>query len=152
MQITTIPINEYPLSGFILTYQDENIIGFWHQTLIAEEQWVSLMNCPFHLLAKGKLGFTVFAQGIRAVTTSKSNQLQGKLVSDITYRFGEQTTTIRSGDIAIMDNDGVFILSIEVAKQLLSDCQKKHREDEWKFQRFFEAYRNNELDKLFDGQ
>tara|TARA_R110000751_G_scaffold40649_1_gene96054 strand:+ start:408 stop:560 length:153 start_codon:yes stop_codon:yes gene_type:complete len=49
-----------------------------------------------------------------------------------------------------MDNDGVFILSVDVAQQLLSDCQKKHREDEAKFQRFFEAYHNNELDKLFN--
>lgn len=97
-----------------------------------------------------QLGFPVFAQGISAVTTSKSNQAQGTLASDIAYRFGEQTTTIRSGDIAIMDNDGVFILSVDVAQQLLSDCQKKHKEDEVKFQMFFEAYRNNELDKLFN--
>lgn len=30
----------------------------WHQTLIATEQWASLMDRPFHPLAKGKLGFT----------------------------------------------------------------------------------------------
>jgi len=30
----------------------------WHQTLIAAEQWASLMDRPFHPLAKGKLGFT----------------------------------------------------------------------------------------------
>ena len=29
----------------------------WHQTLIAAEQWASLMDRPFHPLAKGKLGF-----------------------------------------------------------------------------------------------
>jgi 4-hydroxy-4-methyl-2-oxoglutarate aldolase len=96
-----------------------------------------------------QLGFPVFAQGISAVTTFKSNQAQGTLAPDIAYRFGEQTT-IRSGDIAIMDNDGVFILSVDVAQQLLSDYQKKHKEDEVKFQRFFEAYRNNKLDKLFN--
>ncbi|WP_420229081.1 hypothetical protein ACOBWA_08670 [Psychrobacter sp. ER1] len=83
------------------------------------------------------------------MTTFKSNQVQGTLASDIAYRFDEQTTTIRSGDIAIMDSDGVFILSVDVAQQLLSDCQKKHKEDEVKFQMFFEAYRNNELNKLF---
>ncbi|MGE6474351.1 RraA family protein [Psychrobacter sp. NPDC078631] len=97
-----------------------------------------------------QLDFPVFAQGISAVTTFKSNQAQGTLAPDIAYRFGEQTTTIRSGDIAIMDNDGVFILSVGVAQQLLSDCQKKHKEDEVKFQRFFEAYRKNKLDKLFN--
>ena len=30
----------------------------WYQTLIAAEQWASLMDRPFHPLAKGKLGFT----------------------------------------------------------------------------------------------
>ena len=110
-----------------------------------------LINRPFHPLDKSKLSFPVFAQGISAVTTFKSNQVQGTLAPDICYRFGEQATTIHSGDIAIMDNDGVFILSVDVAQQLLSDCQKKHREDEAKFQRFFEAYRNNELDKLFNN-
>ncbi|WP_201590578.1 IucA/IucC family protein [Psychrobacter sp. Pi2-51] len=30
----------------------------WHQTLIAAEQWASLMDRPFHPLAKGKLNFT----------------------------------------------------------------------------------------------
>ena len=95
-----------------------------------------------------QLGFPVFAQGISAVTTFKSGHMQGTLASDIVYRFGEQTTIIRSGDIAMMDNDGVFILPVDVAQQLLPDCQKKHKEDEMKFQIFFEAYRNNQLDKL----
>lgn len=99
-----------------------------------------------------QLGFPVFAQGISAITTFKSNQAQGTLASDICYRFGEQKTTIRSGDIAMMDNDGVFILPVNIAQQLLPDCQKKHKEDEMKFQMFFEAYRNNQLDKLFESQ
>ncbi|WP_372887678.1 RraA family protein [Psychrobacter sp.] len=98
-----------------------------------------------------QLGFPVFAQGVSAVTTFKSNQAQGTLASDIAYCFDGQTTTVRSGDIAIMDNDGVFILSVDIVQQLLSDCQKKHKEDEMKFQRFFEAYRNNELDRLFNN-
>lgn len=98
-----------------------------------------------------QLGFPVFTQGISSITTFKSNQSQGKLASDICYRFGEQPTTIRSGDIAMMDNDGVFILPVDVAQQLLPDCQKKHKEDEVKFQIFFEAYRNNQLDKLFES-
>lgn len=98
-----------------------------------------------------QLGFPVFAQGISAVTTFKSDQAQGTLASDIVYRFGKQTTIIRSGDIAMMDNDGVFILPVDVAQQLLLDCQKKHKADEMKFQLFFEAYRNNQLDKLFES-
>jgi len=99
-----------------------------------------------------QLEFPVFTQGISAVTTFKSDHIQGTLASDICYRFGEQTTIIRSGDIAMMDNDGVFILPVYVAQQLLPDCQKKHKEDEMKFQIFFEAYRNNQLDKLFESQ
>lgn len=62
-------------------------MGLWHQILIAAEQWASLMNRPFHPLAKGKLDFPVFAQGISAITTFKSNQTKGKLASDICYRF-----------------------------------------------------------------
>jgi regulator of RNase E activity RraA len=110
-----------------------------------------LINRPFHSLAKSKLGFPVSIQGISAVTMFKSNQTQGKLAPDIACRLGEQIAIIRSGDIAIMDSDDVFILSVDIAQQLLSDCQKKHKEDEMKFQRFFEAYRNNKLDKLFNN-
>ena len=98
-----------------------------------------------------QLGFPVFAQGISAVTTFKSDHIQGTLASDIAYRFGEQTTIIRSGDIAMMDNDGVFILPVDVAQQLLPDCQKKHKADEAKFQMFFEAYTHNALDELFNS-
>jgi len=54
-------------------------------------------------------------QGISAVTMFKSNQTQGKLAPDTACRLGEQATTIRSGDIAIMDSDDVFILSADVA-------------------------------------
>lgn len=74
-----------------------------------------LINRPFHLLGKSKLGFPVFAQGINAITTFKSNQVQGKLAPDICYRFGKQITTFHSGKIAIMDGGGVFILSVNVA-------------------------------------
>jgi len=96
-----------------------------------------------------QLGFPVFAQGTSAVTTFKSNNEQGTLASDIGYCFNQQTTAICTGDIAIMDNDGVFVLPVDLAQQLSTNCQKKHNEDEAKFQLFFEAYRNNQLDQLF---
>jgi|TARA_R110000850_G_scaffold271025_1_gene404607 hypothetical protein len=115
VQVTTIPINKYSVSGITLTYQDGNIIDFWQQALIALEQWALLINRPFHPLAKSKLSFPVFMQGISAVTMFKSNQTQGKLAPDIACRLGEQATTIRLGDIAIMDSDGVLILSANVA-------------------------------------
>ena len=101
--------------GFTLTYQDGNIIDFWQQALIALEQWALLINRPFHPLAKSKLGFPIFMQGISAVTMFKSNQTQGKLAANMACRLDEQIAIIRSGDIAIIDSDGVFILSVDVA-------------------------------------
>lgn len=98
-----------------------------------------------------QLGFPIFGQGVSAVTTYKSGQIQGVLASDIDYRFEAQSTLIRSGDIAIMDNDGVFVLPLDLAQQLLPDCQTKHQQDEMKFQLFFDAYKNNQLDLLFQN-
>lgn len=98
-----------------------------------------------------QLGFPIFGQGVSAVTTYKSDQIQGVLASDIDYRFEAQSTLIRSGDIAIMDNDGVFVLPLDLAQQLLADCQAKHQQDEMKFQLFFDAYKNNQLDLLFQN-
>ena len=97
-----------------------------------------------------QLGFPVFAQGVSAVTTFKSHETKGMLGDDIRYRFGAKSTLIRSGDIAIMDNDGIFVLPLEVAQQLLPDCKDKHQQDETKFQIFFEAYQNNQLYTLFN--
>ncbi|WP_201535474.1 RraA family protein [Psychrobacter immobilis] len=96
-----------------------------------------------------QLGFPIFGQGVSAVTTYKSGQIQGVLASDIDYRFEAQSTLIRSGDIAIMDNDGVFVLPLDLAQQLLPECKSKHQQDEMKFQLFFDAYKNNQLDLLF---
>lgn len=98
-----------------------------------------------------QLGFPIFGQGVSAVTTYKSDQIQGVLASDIDYRFEAQSTLIRSGDIAIMDNDGVFVLPLDLAQQLLPECKSKHQQDEMKFQLFFDAYKNNQLDSLFQN-
>lgn len=98
-----------------------------------------------------QLGFPIFGQGVSAVTTYKSDQIQGVLASDIDYRFEAQSTLIRSGDIAIMDNDGVFVLPLDLAQQLLPECKTKHQQDEMKFQLFFDAYKNNQLDLLFEN-
>ena len=67
----------------------------WHQTLIAAEQWASLMDRPFHPLAKGKLGFTVtdyerymaeFNQPIKLVwvAIAKSHVMVAERVQDTT--------------------------------------------------------------------
>lgn len=67
----------------------------WHQTLIAAEQWASLMDRPFHPLAKGKLGFTPtgyqrymaeFNQPIKLVwvAIAKSHLMVAEGVADMT--------------------------------------------------------------------
>lgn len=67
----------------------------WHQTLIAAEQWASLMDRPFHPLAKGKLGFTAqeykhymaeFNQPIKLVwvAIAKSHVMVAEHVQDTT--------------------------------------------------------------------
>ena len=66
----------------------------WYQTLIAGEQWASLMDRPFHPLAKGKLGFTAieyqrymaeFNQPIALawVAVAKSHIMAANQVKDI---------------------------------------------------------------------
>lgn len=69
----------------------------WHQTLIAAEQWASLMDRPFHPLAKGKLGFTAteyqrymaeFNQPITLVwvAIAKSHVMVAEHVQDMTIQ------------------------------------------------------------------
>ena len=69
----------------------------WHQTLIAAEQWASLMDRPFHPLAKGKLGFTSqeykrymaeFNQPITLVwvAIAKSHVMVAEHVKDMTIK------------------------------------------------------------------
>ena len=69
----------------------------WHQTLIAVEQWASLMDRPFHPLAKGKLGFTAieyqrymaeFNQSITLVwvAIAKSHVMVAEHVQDMTIQ------------------------------------------------------------------
>ncbi|MGE6796372.1 IucA/IucC family protein [Psychrobacter okhotskensis] len=69
----------------------------WHQTLIAAEQWASLMDRPFHPLAKGKLGFTAqdykrymaeFNQPITLVwvAVAKSHVMVAEHVQDMTIQ------------------------------------------------------------------
>ncbi|WP_201595575.1 IucA/IucC family protein [Psychrobacter vallis] len=69
----------------------------WYQTLIAAEQWASLMDRPFHPLAKGKLGFTAieyerymaeFNQPIALVwvAVAKSHLMMSAQVKDISHQ------------------------------------------------------------------
>lgn len=69
----------------------------WYQTLIAGEQWASLMDRPFHPLAKGKLGFTTedyqrymaeFNQPIALIwiAVAKSHLMVADQVKDINWQ------------------------------------------------------------------
>lgn len=94
-----------------------------------------------------KLGFPVFARGVSALTTFKSDAQSGELHSTITYGSdqsnGVTASIINSGDIAILDNDGVFVLSPKRAQEILADCQKKQQTDEAKFNFFLMAHKKH---------
>lgn len=96
-----------------------------------------------------QLGFPVFASGISALTTHKSIAEQGEINCCLKYQTDDNNTvTINSGDVAVMDNDGVFILPLPLAESLIKDCQQKQQKDDAKLELFMDAYQNNELDQI----
>lgn len=97
-----------------------------------------------------ELGFPVFAQDISALTTANSEGIQGSIESDIYYQPADNSAIvgIKTGDLAVLDNDGVFVLSMSEADALLAPCQQKQQNDDTKLQMFMEAYKNNQLDQL----
>ena len=100
-----------------------------------------------------QLGLPVFAKGISAITTSnaKGNDAPaGALNAVIDYQpaFDTDSVRIQTGDIAVMDADGVFILAPDAATQLLPECQDKHQQDEARFQLFLKAYHSDTLETL----
>lgn len=104
------------------------------------------------------LPMPVFATGISAVTTSgyhahASSQDEtrgraagqaGRLRDPIDYA----DVPIRTGDIAVMDADGVFVLEQELAAALLPTCQQKQAEDDNKLRLFLDAYQRQCLHEL----
>ena len=104
------------------------------------------------------LPMPIFAMGVSALTTSKpsarhtcqdesgkqAGKQGGKLGAPIAYA----DTTIHSGDIAIMDADGVFVLSPSKAADLLPACKQKQAQDDHKLSLFLEAYQHQRLDEL----
>ena len=95
----------------------------WHQTLIAAEQWASLMDRPFHPLAKGKLGFTPteyqrymaeFNQPIKLVwvAIAKSYVMVAECVADMTTQ-----------------NPAAYLLSQSQQHRLKQELQNKNLAD-----------------------
>ena len=95
-----------------------------------------------------ELEFPVFALGVSSITTFKSEGPIGTLHEEIHYQGNQHQVTLRTGELALLDNDGVFVLSAELAQQLLPECKAKNDEDEMKFKLFLDAYRNDKLDEL----
>ena len=104
------------------------------------------------------LPMPVFAVDISAVTTSShhadtASQMDqiapvtvpaGKLREPIDYA----NVSIRTGDMAIMDADGIFIMDQQQAAQMLPLCQQKQVQDDHKLKLFLEAYHAQRLDEL----
>lgn len=99
-----------------------------------------------------QLDFPVFAQGISSLTTANREGRQGEIKSDLYYQLPDDRATvcIKTGDLAVLDNDGVFVLSVSQANALLVRCQQKQQSDDTKLQLFMDAYKNNQLDQLVD--
>lgn len=95
----------------------------WYQTLIAAEQWASLMDRPFNPLAKGKLGFTPteyqrymaeFNQPIKLVwvAIAKSHLMVAECVADMTTQ-----------------NPAAYLLNQSQQQRLAQELQDKNLAD-----------------------
>lgn len=73
--------------------------------------------------------FPVFATGVSAVTTHKQTNVEHQSPAIINSLICISGTTIQAGDIAIGDDDGVFILSPAAAFELLPFVQNKEQQD-----------------------
>ncbi|MGO3345949.1 MAG: RraA family protein [Marinomonas sp.] len=71
--------------------------------------------------------FPIFAQGVSALTTrAKTNAQHGEINIPITL----SGVTVKPGDIAIGDDDGLFVFSEDYAHNILSAAQDKEQRDE----------------------
>lgn len=95
-----------------------------------------------------QLEFPIFAKGVSALTTSQSHGDFGDIGRAIDYTVGHYATQIRSNDLAVMDDDGVFVLSASKAKQYLNDCINKQKQDDDKLNLFMQAYKSDNLTAL----
>ena len=76
--------------------------------------------------------FPVFARGVSALTTrTNTNSQRGEISSgEINSVINIAGVAIRPGDIAIGDDDGVFVFSSEYASSLLASAKAKEEQDQ----------------------
>lgn len=87
------------------------------------------------------LGLPVFAHGVSALTTYEGDGKEGRLNTPVNYQYQCYETKIYPGNIAVLDDDGVFILSDDTARDILVTCQRKQTEDNNKLQLFLDQYK-----------
>ncbi len=71
----------------------------------------------------------IFAQGISALTTRPNKEDQS---GDINVPITLSGITVNPGDLAIGDDDGVFVFSVAYANQILASAKAKEQQDKEK--------------------
>lgn len=95
----------------------------WYQTLIAAEQWGSLMDRPFHPLAKGKLGFTVTEYERYMAEFNQPIALAWVAVAKTHLMVADQVEDIDQ------QNPAAYLLDKAQQKRLAEEMAERHLSD-----------------------
>lgn len=95
----------------------------WYQTLIAAEQWGSLMDRPFHPLAKGKLGFTVTEYEHYMAEFNQPIALAWVAVAKTHLMVADQVENIDQ------QNPAAYLLDTAQQKKLAEEMAERHLSD-----------------------
>ncbi|GEM_PF-258515 len=95
----------------------------WYQTLIAAEQWGSLMDRPFHPLAKGKLGFTAIEYERYMAEFNQPIALAWVAVAKTHLMVADQVEDINR------QNPAAYLLDKAQQKRLAEEMAERHLSD-----------------------
>lgn len=95
----------------------------WYQTLIAAEQWGSLMDRPFHPLAKGKLGFTAIEYERYMAEFNQPIALAWVAVAKTHLMVADQVEDIDQ------QNPAAYLLDKAQQKRLAEEMAERHLSD-----------------------
>ncbi|MER2164562.1 MAG: IucA/IucC family protein, partial [Psychrobacter alimentarius] len=95
----------------------------WYQTLIAAEQWGSLMDRPFHPLAKGKLGFMATEYECYMAEFNQPIALAWVAVAKTHLMVAEQVEDIDQ------QNPAAYLLDKGQQKRLAKEMAERHLSD-----------------------
>ena len=95
----------------------------WYQTLIAAEQWGSLMDRPFHPLAKGKLGFTAIEYERYMAEFNQPIALAWVAVAKTHLMVADQVEDIDQ------QNPAAYLLDAAQQKKLAEEMVERHLSD-----------------------